>query len=97
MLVDYLKTLEMQQEKNPEIGIKQKIAELKNTIIDLLVRSDTETWLSMDPSVVVHDEVTKIVEQLDALERHQSRRPNVGVASQLRDIRNTIENLVTKE
>ncbi len=97
MLVDYLKTLEHQQEKNPEIGIKQKMTELKNTIIDLLVRSDTETWLSMDPSIVVHDEVTKIVEQLDALERHQSRRPNVGVASQLRDIRNTIENLVTKE
>lgn len=97
MLVDYLKTLEAFQEKNPQIGIRQKITDLKNTIIELLVRSDTASWLSMDPSIAVHDEVSKIVQQLEILEQHQSRRPNIGVASQLRDIRNTIENLVTKE
>jgi type II secretory ATPase GspE/PulE/Tfp pilus assembly ATPase PilB-like protein len=97
MLVDYLKTLETDQEKNPETGIKKKIGDLRNTIIDLLVRTDVSKWLAYDPSVVVHDEVAKIMSGLETLEQHQSRRPNVGVASQLRDIRNTIENLVTKE
>lgn len=97
MLVDYLKTLESEQDKNPEIGIKKKISDLRNTIIDLLVRTDVSKWLAYDPSVVVHEEVAKIVSDLETLEQHQSRRPNVGVASQLREIRNTIENLVAKE
>lgn len=96
MLVDYLKTLEQGQEKNPEQGIKQKVTDLKETIINLLVRSDVSKWLVYDPSVVVHDEVSKIVGSLEALEQHQSRKPNVGVAEQLRNIRNTIENLVAK-
>lgn len=96
MLVDYLKTLEQDQEQNPEQGIKQKLADLKDTIINLLVRSDVSKWLVYDPTVAVHDEVSKIVSNLEALEQHQSRKPNVGVAEQLRNIRNTIENLVAK-
>jgi type II secretory ATPase GspE/PulE/Tfp pilus assembly ATPase PilB-like protein len=40
MLIDYLKTLEQEQEKSPEQGIRQKISDLKETIINLLVRSD---------------------------------------------------------
>lgn len=96
MLVDYLKTLENEQDKNPEQGIKQKITDLKETIVNLLVRSDVSKWIMYDPTVVVHSEVEKIVSGLEALEHHQSRKPNVSVASQLRDIRNTIENLVAK-
>lgn len=96
MLIDYLKTLEVQQEENPQEGIKQKLTNLKETIINLLVRSDVSKWIMYDPTVVVHNEVEKIVNSLETLEHHQSRKPNVGVASQLRDIRNTIENLVAK-
>ncbi len=96
MLVDYLKTLEHEQDKHPEQGIRQKITDLKETIVNLLVRSDVSKWIMYDPTVVVHNEVEKIVNGLEALEQHQSRKPNVGVASQLRDIRNTIENLVAK-
>jgi type II secretory ATPase GspE/PulE/Tfp pilus assembly ATPase PilB-like protein len=96
MLVDYLKTLEHEQNKHPEQGIRQKITDLKETIVNLLVRSDVSKWIMYDPTVVVHNEVEKIVNGLEALEQHQSRKPNVGVASQLRDIRNTIENLVAK-
>lgn len=96
MLVDYLKTLEAQQEANPQEGIKQKLTSLKETIINLLIRSDVSKWITCDPAVAVHSEVEKIVSSLEMLEHHQSRKPNIGVASQLRDIRNTIENLVAK-
>ncbi len=96
MLVDYLKTLEQEQDKHPEQGIKQKITDLKETIVNLLVRSDVSKWIMYDPTVVVHSEVEKIVSGLESLEQHQSRKPNVSVASQLREIRNTIENLVAK-
>jgi type IV pilus assembly protein PilB len=96
-LVDYLKLLEENQIQHPEEGIKQKVIDAKETIIELLRQSDVANWFVTDPSVVVHNEVENIVTQLQELEKHQSKRPNIGVASQLRTIRNTIENLITKE
>lgn len=95
-LVDYLKLLEREQVINPEVGIKAKVGELKEIIVDLLKRSPLSQWVVTDPAVVVHDEISSIIKQLESLEEHQSKRPNIGVASQLHDIRNTIENLIVK-
>ncbi len=96
MLVDYLKMLEDHQIKHPEIGIKRKVAEVKEIIIEILKRSDV-AGLTTNESAAMHQEISQIVEDLESLEQHQSRRPNVGIASQLRNIRNTIENLGGKE
>jgi hypothetical protein len=95
-LVDYLKLLEREQVINPEVGIKAKVGELKEIIVDLLKRSPLSQWVVSDPAVIVHDEISSIIKQLESLEEHQSKRPNIGVASQLHDIRNTIENLIVK-
>ncbi len=95
-LVDYLKLLEREQVINPEVGIKAKVSELKEIIVDLLKRSPLSQWVVTDPAVIVHEEINSIIKQLESLEEHQSKRPNIGVASQLHDIRNTIENLIVK-
>jgi type IV pilus assembly protein PilB len=97
VLVDYLKMLEREQVRDPETGIRVKIAEVKEMIIELMRRYHISEWIVPNRRVVVHDEVKQIMKDLESLEQHQSRRPNIGVANQLRDIRNTIEKLLGKE
>lgn len=97
VLVDYLRLLEQEQLRDPETGIRVKIAEVKEMIIELMRKHHITEWVPASRRYRVHDEVEQIVRDLQKLEDHQSRRPNIGVASQLRDIRNTIEKLVAKE
>jgi type IV pilus assembly protein PilB len=96
LMVDYLQVLETQQKKNPDQGIKSKITEIKETIVDLIQRYPPAQWVtSVTPQI--HDDIHSIVQQLEVLEQHQSKRPNVGVAKQLQEIRQTIENILVKE
>jgi hypothetical protein len=66
-------------------------------VIELMRKHHISEWIAPNRRVVVHDEVKQIMSDLEKLEEHQSRRPNIGVANQLRDIRNTIEKLLGKE
>lgn len=96
MMIEYLQFLENEQKSNPEIGIKNKISEVKEIIIGLIKQNPVSQW-TRNESKTIHDDVASIIKQLEVVEDHQSKRPNIGVAQQLRDIRNTIENILVKE
>ncbi len=96
ILIDYLKMLEQEQVQNPRIGIKLKIAEIKEMIIEIMRNHRGQNWESPH-QIIIREEVKGITNSLERLEEHQSRKPNIGVATQLRDIRNTIEKLLRKE
>ncbi len=97
VLMDYVAMLEDHQRENPEEGIRQKLADAKDLIIELLKNNNPREWMVIDPAKAVHREVSVIIQQLDALEKHQSKKPNIGVAEELQKIRNTIQNLIAKE
>lgn len=96
VLINYLKHLEDYQKEHPHTGIKKDIAEAKEVILQLLRESNPKDWLVINPQKAVHREVSAIMNQLSELEKHQSRRPDIGVAQELEKIRNTIENLIAK-
>jgi hypothetical protein len=96
MMVEYLQFLENEQKSNPETGIKNKISEVKEIIIGLIKQNPVGQW-TRNESKTIHDDVASIIKQLEVVEDHQSKRPNISVAQQLRDIRNTIENILVKE
>lgn len=97
VLIGYLKHLEDHQNEYPQEGIKNDIHEAKEVIIDLLRTNNPRDWSVINPQKSVHREVSQIMDQLGELEKHQSRRPNIGIAHELEKIRNTIENLIAKE
>ena len=97
VLMDYVAMLEEHQREHPEEGIRQKLGEAKDLIIELLKNSNPREWAIIDPAKAVHREVSVIIQQLDELEKHQSKKPNIGVAEELQKIRNTIQNLIAKE
>lgn len=95
MLVDYLKLLEQEQERNPEIGLATKIKQVRETIIDVLKKGDIELLMQnpMNEKEQVHREVDLLVKDLQELEHQQTVAPDVGIAKKLKNIRETIENL----
>lgn len=96
ILIDYLKMLEQEQLRNPQVGIRLKIAEVKEMIIEIMRNNRNQDWVTPHQNII-QQEIKDITHNLEKLEEHQSRRPNIGVATQLRDIRNTIEKLLGKE
>ncbi len=95
MLVEYLKRIEEDQQKSPEIGAAEKIAEARNTILELIESSKIEDLFEMSEAEQAHAEVAKIVDDLHTLELHQKINPQLGVASKLASIRKNLEELLS--
>lgn len=95
LLIDYLKLLESDQNKNPNVGIADKIARAQHMIISILENTPNLELLlsSQNPGTLVRDEVESMIGELKQLESDQVKNPSMSVANQLATIRNTIQNM----
>jgi type IV pilus assembly protein PilB len=95
LLVDYLKILEDHQKKNPEVGIADKIARVQHMIISLLENNPNldQLFTSINPSIVVRDQIEGLMNELKTLEADQTKNPNLGIADKIASIRNTIQSM----
>lgn len=95
LLVDYLKMLEQEQVRNPEIGITKQIKKVRETILDLLKNGSVESLMTNQDRAKdeIHDEVAMLMKDLKELEHQQAVAPDIGVAHKLKNIRTAIENL----
>ncbi len=98
LLVDYLKLLEEHQQKNPSVGIADKIARAKEMIVSILQHTPNVELLfaGSNPSAAVRDEISRVKDELAALESEQQKNPQRSVAEELGKIRNTIQSLRTE-
>ena len=95
LLVDYLKILEDHQKKNPEVGIADKIARAQHMIISLLENNPNldQLFTSVNPGVVVRDQIEGLMNELKTLEADQTQNPSLGIADKIASIRNTIQSM----
>lgn len=95
LLVDYLKLLEREQIRNPELGISNQVKKVRETILDILKNGGIGEMVTSgrDVQKEIHQEVDLLVRDLQKLENEQKATPDVGVAQKLKNIRETIENL----
>ncbi|MEI8223943.1 MAG: GspE/PulE family protein [bacterium] len=95
LLVDYLKILEDHQKKNPEVGIADKIARVQHMIISLLENNPhlDQLFTSVNPGIVVRDQIEGLMSELKTLEADQTQNPNLGIADKIASIRNTIQSM----
>jgi type IV pilus assembly protein PilB len=95
LLTDYLKLLEEHQQKNPEVGIADKIARAQHMIISILENTPDldHLFASQNPGMLVRNEIEGLVGELKALEDDQVKNPSIGVADQIAKIRNNIQTM----
>lgn len=95
LLVDYLKMLESHQQKNPEVGIADKIARASHMIVSILENTPNleNMFGNANPTVAVRDQIEGLIGELSQLEQDQMKNPNMGVAQQIGNIRNTIQSM----
>jgi type IV pilus assembly protein PilB len=95
LLVDYLKLLESQQQQTPSVGIADKIARAQHMILSILENTPNLDALfsQKNPSVMVRDEIENLIKELQLLEQDQIKNPSAGIAAQIANIRNNIQNM----
>ncbi len=95
LLIDYLKILEDHQRQHPDVGIADKIARVQHMIISILENAQNLELLfaSANPATRVRDQIEGLMAELKALEDDQTANPNMGIATQIASIRNTIQNM----
>ncbi len=97
-LVNYLKLLESQQDKDPGVDAHDDIDNVEKIIINLLKKNDLTQLLSENIALHQTDqEIAMIMNKLSILKKHQSNHPDAGIAHHLEQVRNTIEKLLPKE
>lgn len=95
LLVDYLKMLEEEQRRSPELGLHKQMQAVQQTIMGLLKHGGAEGLFARGKTEEerIHDEVELLMKDLKKIEHHQAVSPDVGVADKLQKIRTTLENL----
>jgi len=95
LLVDYLKLMESMQQKNPDVGIADKIIRAKNMIVSILENTPNLEMLfaNANPAITVRDQIEGLMKELGQLEQDQTKNPNLNVAGQIATIRNTIQKM----
>ena len=95
LLIDYLKILESLQQKNPDVGIGEKINRAQHMIISILENTPNleSLFSASNPGALVHDEIESLMKELSQLEVDQTKNPSVNVATQIAKIRSTIQTM----
>jgi len=95
LLIDYLKILEDMQRQNPNVSIAEKIGRAQHMIISILENTPNleNLFSSANPGVLVRDEIEGLMKELSSLEMEQAKNPNLNVANQIANIRNTIQTM----
>lgn len=96
LLLDYLQKLEHEQALNPDIDASAKIKVLEKTILNLLKESDIHSIFGGKPedSVVKHQALQGITQELSQLHDHQKVNPRQQTAPKLRQIRDDLQGIV---
>jgi hypothetical protein len=94
ILLDYIRELEIEQHIHPETGIAEKIALLRELVVDTLEDSQANNpQTTKAESQKTHTEVEKLIEELHQIETHQTIHPEVGIADQLARIRQAVHSI----